>query len=299
MSQSPADPDPASLRASDKDRESAAEVLREAAGEGRLSMTELDERLDAVYEAKTYAELEPIIRDLPHRVIAPDAAAVQASPPASAVERSGAKPASGSAIAVMSGFSRKGDWVVPANFTAVVVMGGGELDLRDAKFSAPVVNIHATAIMGAIAIYVPDDAEVQVTGVGLLGVFEHGPTGAGRPGGPKIHIGGVAFWGAVDVRRKPYESKGARKRRELQAERQELEQATRQNRKPATPLSARAGSRPGRAAAGAGPARPGGRPRPSPSAASHPAGPSRGPRRPGRTGCWRSRPSRAPRPPAR
>ena len=57
MSQPPADPDPTSLRASDKDRERAAEVLREAAGEGRLSMTELDERLDAVYEAKTYAEL--------------------------------------------------------------------------------------------------------------------------------------------------------------------------------------------------------------------------------------------------
>ena len=221
MSQPPADPDPASLRASDKDRESAAEVLREAAGEGRLSMSELDERLDAVYEAKTYADLEPIVRDLPHPAIAPATAAAQASPPASAVERSGGMPASGSAIAVMSGFSRKGAWVVPANFTAVVVMGGGELDLRDAQFSAPVVNIHATAIMGAIAIYVPDDAEVQVTGVGLLGVFEHGPTGAGRPGGPKIHIGGVAFWGAVDVRRKPYVS--GRKRRELQAERQELE----------------------------------------------------------------------------
>jgi len=221
MSQSPADHDPASLRASDKDRESAAEVLREAAGEGRLSMTELDERLDAVYEAKTYAELEPIVRDLPHRAITPDAPAVPARPPASAVERSDVK--SASAVAVMSGFSRKGAWVVPADFTAVVVMGGGELDLREAQFSAPVVNIHATAIMGAIAIIVPEDAEVQVTGVGLLGVFEHGPTGAGRPGGPKIHIGGVAFWGAVDVRRKPYESKGARKRRELQAERTELE----------------------------------------------------------------------------
>src|SRR3984957_7377213 len=218
MSPSPADQDPASLRASDKDRESAAEVLREAAGEGRLNMTELDERLEAVYEAKTYAELEPIIRDLPHRVIAP---ASPASPPSSAAEPPAGKPSSGSAVAVMSGFSRKGAWVVPADFTAVVVMGGGELDLRDAQFSAPVVNIHATAIMGAIAIIVPEDAEVQVTGVGLLGVFEHGPTGAGRPGGPKIHIGGVAFWGAVDVRRKPYQS--ARKQRELQAERQQLE----------------------------------------------------------------------------
>jgi Domain of unknown function (DUF1707)/Cell wall-active antibiotics response 4TMS YvqF len=221
MSQSPADQDPASLRASDQDRETAAEVLREAAGEGRLSMTELDERLDAVYEAKTYAELEPILGDLPHQAIAPDAAVVPASPPASAAERADAKPASGSAIAVMSGFSRKGAWIVPADFTAVVVMGGGELDLRDAQFSAPEVHIHATAIMGAIAIIVPEDAEVQVTGVGLLGAYEHGATGAGRPGGPKIHIGGLAFWGAVDVRRKPYVS--GRKRRELQAERQELE----------------------------------------------------------------------------
>ena len=221
MSQSPADQDPASLRASDKDRESAAEVLREAAGDGRLNMTELDERLEAVYEARTYAELEPIIRDLPHRVIAPAAAASPASPVSSAVEPPAGKPSSGSAVAVMSGFSRKGAWVVPADFTAVVVMGGGELDLRDARFSAPVVNIHATAIMGAIAIIVPEDAEVQVTGIGLLGVFEHGPTGAGRPGGPKIHLGGVAFWGAVDVRRKPYQS--GRKQRELQAEHQQLE----------------------------------------------------------------------------
>src|ERR1700721_2396392 len=73
--------DPASLRASDKDRESAAEVLREAAGEGRLSMTELDERLDAVYEAKTYAELEPIVRALPHRAITPDAGASRRTSP--------------------------------------------------------------------------------------------------------------------------------------------------------------------------------------------------------------------------
>src|SRR6202041_131820 len=113
MSQSPADQDPASLRASDQDRESAAEGLREAAGEGRLNMAELDERLDAVYGAKTYADLEPIIRDLPHQAIAPDAAVVPASPQAGAE-----KLASGSAIAVMSGFSRKGAWIVPGEVTA-------------------------------------------------------------------------------------------------------------------------------------------------------------------------------------
>ncbi len=65
MSSSPAVPEPRNLRASDADRERVANVLREAAGDGRLTMDELDERLDAVYAAKTYAELEPITHDLP------------------------------------------------------------------------------------------------------------------------------------------------------------------------------------------------------------------------------------------
>ena len=65
MSGPPAVPDRGNLRASDADRERVANTLREAAGDGRLTMEELDERLDAVYAAKTYAELEPITRDLP------------------------------------------------------------------------------------------------------------------------------------------------------------------------------------------------------------------------------------------
>ena len=39
------------LRASDAEREQTAELLRRAAGEGRLTLDELDERLGAVYEA--------------------------------------------------------------------------------------------------------------------------------------------------------------------------------------------------------------------------------------------------------
>ena len=62
---SPAVPERGHLRASDADRERVAEVLRQAAGDGRLTLEELDERLDAVYAAKTYAELEPVTRDLP------------------------------------------------------------------------------------------------------------------------------------------------------------------------------------------------------------------------------------------
>jgi len=180
MSDQPAVPDKASLRASDADRERVAETLREAAGDGRLSMEELDERLEAVYAAKTYAELEPITRDLPTPGI-PNMPA-PAVPPGGDPARFG---------------------VVPKQFTAVAIMGGGEIDLREARFAEPVVTINAVALMGGIEITVPEDATVRVNGVGLMGGFDHRSSGTGAPGGPTIVINGAAIMGGVDVRRRP------------------------------------------------------------------------------------------------
>ena len=201
MSDQPAVPDKASLRASDADRERVAETLREAAGDGRLSMEELDERLEAVYAAKTYAELEPITRDLPTPGI-PNMPA-PAVPPGGDPARFGGVPTSHTAIAIMGGFSRKGDWVVPKQFTAVAIMGGGEIDLREARFAESTVTIIAVALMGGIEITVPEDATVQVNGIGLMGGFDHRSSGTGAPGGPTIVINGAAIMGGVDVRRRP------------------------------------------------------------------------------------------------
>ena len=53
------------LRASDADREQHAELLREHAAQGRLTVDELEERLDRVYAARTRGELAPVVADLP------------------------------------------------------------------------------------------------------------------------------------------------------------------------------------------------------------------------------------------
>jgi hypothetical protein len=53
------------LLASDADRERIAERLRAAAGEGRLTPAELEERLESAFSARTDAELEPLVADLP------------------------------------------------------------------------------------------------------------------------------------------------------------------------------------------------------------------------------------------
>src|SRR5579859_4698923 len=201
MSSSPAVPEPRNMRASDADRERVANVLREAAGDGRLTMDELDERLDAVYAAKTYAELEPITHDLPAagEPYVPVTATSAAADPA----RYGGEPSSGGAFAILGGFTRKGDWVVPKNFNAFMFMGGGEIDLREARFAEREVTINIVAIMGGCEITVPEDATVRVTGIGVMGAFDHSNPGAGTPDGPVITVSGLAFMGGVDVKRKP------------------------------------------------------------------------------------------------
>lgn len=57
-------PDP-NLRAADADRERVAERLRQAHAEGRLEMSEFQERLEHCYRAKTFGELKELVRDLP------------------------------------------------------------------------------------------------------------------------------------------------------------------------------------------------------------------------------------------
>jgi hypothetical protein len=53
------------MRAADTDREHIAEQLRSAHTEGRLDLTEYDERLQQAWAARTYGELEALTADLP------------------------------------------------------------------------------------------------------------------------------------------------------------------------------------------------------------------------------------------
>lgn len=203
----PASRGPMEMRASDADRERVAEVLRTAAGDGRLNLEELEERLHAAYTARTYAELEPLVQDLPgladHRgvVSAPDQRIV------------GGAPTSRGGIAIMGEFKRRGQWIAPGRFTGFAFWGGGTVDLRDARFAEPELHIRAFAIMGGIDVIVPDDLEVVVRGIGIMGAFDDNATGPGTPGAPRVVVGGFSFWGGVGVKRKARkDGRPARKR---------------------------------------------------------------------------------------
>ncbi|QCX26707.1 DUF1707 SHOCT-like domain-containing protein [Nocardioides jishulii] len=198
--------DPSQLRISDADRHKVADVLRDAAAEGRIDLEELDERLEATYAAKVYADLVPITLDLPGASLsalpAPGAAgALQVPGGPGGVEL----PVYTSSLAMMSGVDRKGMWRVPDQVTAFSLMGAVTLDLREAVFTARDTVIYANTVMGSVDIYVNANTHVIVEGHGVMGAFEQSrdkvPPTYG-PQSPVVRVKGIALMGAVTVTRK-------------------------------------------------------------------------------------------------
>jgi hypothetical protein len=198
--------DPSRLRVSDEDRHTVAEVLRQAAGEGRIDLEELDERLEATYRAKTYGELVPITADLPlgGQSARPGPAvppAPQHRPPLPV-----AAPSYSNSWAVMSDCTRRGVWQVADRHTAFSMMGSVTIDLREARFTARETVIDAYAIMAGIDVVVNAWTHVVVEGVGIMGDFsEARPKVAAElgPDSPVVRIRGMALMAAVTVQRKP------------------------------------------------------------------------------------------------
>lgn len=200
-------PDPDRLRASDVDRERVAGILHQAMGEGRLTIAEVDDRLRQVYAARTIGELRPITRDLPGHDLAfpepPSPAPMPTAWPDAAAGWPTARvrpgPASGTAVAVLSGAVRKGPWVVPERFHVVAVMGGVDIDLTEASFAAPEVTIEVFTLMGGVQITVPHDVSVDCRAFGFMGGVDNQANAAPPPGSPVVRVTGFALMGGIAI----------------------------------------------------------------------------------------------------
>lgn len=214
-------------RASDAERERVAEWLREAVTDGRLDMEEFDERLEAAYKARTHGELAPLVSDLPSPGAMVDVTPAESESGGKGrwADRIGQGPAvSRGAFAFMGGFSRKGGWTVPRVFKTFTFMGGGELDLREARFEERDVVIRCFAFMGGVGIIVPPDMDVQVRGFAFMGGFGEPDDGLISPGSPRVVVTGFALMGGVGVERKLREADKRRLKEERK--RDKLEKRT-------------------------------------------------------------------------
>lgn len=178
-----------SMRAADTDRIQMAQLLTDAAAQGRLEMSEYEDRLKKAYAAQTIDELDRLSADLP---------GIATTAPASGPGR----PAPSTLLlAIMSGFERRGRWNVPKRLTSVALFGGGVIDLRYADFTTTDVEITSYSICGGQTILLPPELNVDVHGIGVMGAFDR-DADEGSPGAPRVTIRGFSLWGSVGIKRK-------------------------------------------------------------------------------------------------
>jgi class 3 adenylate cyclase len=186
-------------------------VLKSSCGEGRLTLDEFSERVEATYQAVSLRDLPPILADLPHPFGAGLAGVLDGEVDRSPVTAASPVPDSISrhkstrwTVSIMGGSRRRGRWRLREKTSAVAIMGGCVLDIRNAEVEGPEVVINAIAVMGGIEIIVPEGIEVELGGVAIMGGkddrrLKNVPP---LPGSPIIRVRAFAFWGGVSVRSK-------------------------------------------------------------------------------------------------
>ncbi|HTT52315.1 MAG TPA: DUF1707 domain-containing protein [Streptosporangiaceae bacterium] len=177
------------LRASHQDREQAAEVIRIAAGDGRLTADELDDRLEKALTARTTGELAQLTADLPAAPGPPGAVTAQ---PKDLVE-----------IECLGGnASRVGDWVVPRRMEIRATGGNVKLDFTEAVITGPTLQIDAAVRGGNLILVTRPGLEVDADGVKMVGgsLKLRPARGPGQPVLLRVELAGAAWGGNVVVR---------------------------------------------------------------------------------------------------
>jgi hypothetical protein len=194
MSERPQIPEP--LTAERRNR--AVDELCGHFAAGHLELDVLEERLSAVEGATSEAELQRLVADLPALP-----AVVEAAQPTEAEAAALTEPRSkrGWALALLGGNSRKGMWRPPQQLNAVALLGGVELDFRNARLPAGETHVTAVAVMGGIEIVVPPGLAVTVRGLGIMGGVDQTEHTAESlsPNTPHLKITAFALMGGVGV----------------------------------------------------------------------------------------------------
>lgn len=203
--------DPRDLRCSDTDRERVAEALRDAAGDGRLTLTELEERLEATFAARTYGDLQPITKDLPQGPYPmPNVGgAMQPSiPNPYSAQPPVARPAAGvpdlrteRITTILGEEKRTGRWEVPHRVEVSCFLGDVTLDFTEAIVRHAEVVVNVGVVLGSVKLIVPNGIDVRLDpGTTILGERKHKLTGPVTPGGPIYWVRGFVLLGEISIR---------------------------------------------------------------------------------------------------
>jgi hypothetical protein len=202
-------------------RQAAIDALCEHFANDAIPVEEFERRVEAAHRAASVDELKRLLQDLPAGNLpvrqperATPAPAARARPVAAAHERD-----QGFVVAVMGGATRRGRWLPARTNYALALMGGAELDFREAVLPRGVTQVQVVTIMGGVEIIVPPGVNVESHGIGIMGGFDDAGDQEYDPDAPTLRIAGLAVMGGVEIKfRYPGENaRDARRRRREEA----------------------------------------------------------------------------------
>lgn len=215
--------DRALIRRAQETRERVIARLSDHFAHDTLDVEEFERRVTVAQTSDNPADIEALLTDLsdvgapaaPVTAIVPTV--VTALAPADERHRD-------TVYAIFGGIDRRGAWNVPRQMRIVALFGGANLDLREARFPAGVVDIDVTAVMGGINIVVPPGLAVQMHGSAIMGGFAdvNRSPAYPDPDAPLLRVRGMAMMGGVNIEmRLPGESERGARRREKHQLREE------------------------------------------------------------------------------
>jgi hypothetical protein len=209
-------------------RQVTVDALCEHFANDVMSVEEFERRVGAAHRAQTVDDLKELLRDLPGGDLPAVAgkASVPAPLPQRRVTAAAHVPAREIVVAVMGGATRKGRWTAARTNLALSIMGGSQLDFREAALGPGVTDVKVFALMGGVEIIVPPGVNVESRGIGIMGGFDHVTDyEQNDPDAPTLRVTGFALMGGVEITvRNPGESKrDARRRRRLEHKERRLQ----------------------------------------------------------------------------
>lgn len=181
----------AEMRASHEDRDIIVEQLRVAAGDGRIDGDELDQRIEAAMTARTYGELDRLIKDLPP------------STRQAGLARRTEVEASQSITITHGNTHKRGTWLVPRQLNVTVRHGNVLLDFTEAVFGGVrEVEVVLDVRHGNLRIVVPSGTQLDTSGLATAHANMRQPDlGPAAADSIRLTIGGQAAHANVRVRR--------------------------------------------------------------------------------------------------
>lgn len=149
------DPSRANIRIGDRERDVVAALLQKAAVDGRLSMEELDDRLEIALKARTYADLDPLVADLaaelPSQALSSGWRQPQGPPPPGYSRDDPLRLDGGTGSE-----KRRGVWTVPPFIMINQGLGSVKLNFLQASPAAQLIDIQVTGGAGSIVLVLPE-----------------------------------------------------------------------------------------------------------------------------------------------